>query len=50
MPYFLEANPNPEIAKVEDFAEAAAKDGLKYRDLLNRIVTLAIQRANAAGV
>ena len=49
IPYFLEANPNPEIAKVEDFAEAAAKDGLKYRDLLNRIVTLAIQRANAAG-
>ena len=50
IPYFLEANPNPEIAKVEDFAEAAAKDGIKYRDLLNRIVTLAIQRANAAGV
>ena len=50
IPYFLEANPNPEIAKVEEFAEAAAKDGLKYRDLLNRIVTLAIQRATAAGV
>lgn len=50
VPYFLEANPNPEIAKVEDFAEAAAKDGIKYRDLLNRIVTLGIQRAHAAGV
>ena len=49
-PYFLEANPNPEIAKLEDFAESAAKDGIKYRDLLNRIVTLAIQRATAAGV
>jgi D-alanine-D-alanine ligase len=49
-PYFLEANPNPEIAKVEDFAEAAAKDGIKYRDLLNRIVTLGIQRATMAGV
>ena len=50
IPYFLEANPNPEIAKVEDFAEAAAKDGLRYRKLLNRIVQLGIQRANAAGV
>ncbi len=47
IPYFLEANPNPEIAKIEEFAEAAAKDGIKYRDLLNRIVTLAIQRADA---
>ncbi len=50
IPYFLEANPNPEIARVEDFAEAALKDGLRYRKLLNRIVTLGIQRATAAGV
>src|SRR6201982_2709434 len=29
-PYFLEANPNPEIAKSEDFARAPQHDGLVY--------------------
>lgn len=43
-PYFLEANPNPEIAQSEEFAHAAAYDKLKYRDLLNRIVALGMQR------
>ena len=43
-PYFLEANPNPEIAQSEEFAHAAAHDKIKYRDLLNRIVALGIQR------
>jgi D-alanine-D-alanine ligase len=49
IPYFLEANPNPEIARSEDFAEAARYDGLKYRDLLRRILTLAIRRARSMG-
>jgi D-alanine-D-alanine ligase len=49
IPYFLEANPNPEIAKSEEFATAAEHDGLAYPDLLNRILTLGIRRA-AAGV
>jgi D-alanine-D-alanine ligase len=44
-PYFLEANPNPEIAQSEEFARAAAHDKLKYRDLLNRIVALGMQRS-----
>jgi D-alanine-D-alanine ligase len=44
VPYFLEANPNPEIAQSEEFAHAAAHDKIKYRDLLNRIVALAMQR------
>jgi len=48
-PYFLEANPNPEIAKIEEFATAAQHDGLKYPDLLNRILALGINRA-VAGV
>jgi D-alanine-D-alanine ligase len=47
-PYYIEANPNPEIAKVEEFASAARHDGLAYPDLLNRILALAINRAGAA--
>ena len=44
-PYFLEANPNPEIAKSEEFAEAALHDGIDYPTLLNRILALGISRA-----
>lgn len=47
IPFFLEANPNPEIAKIEEFAEAAAHDGIDYPLLLNKIVALGIQRARA---
>jgi D-alanine-D-alanine ligase len=46
-PYFIEANPNPEIARSEEFATAAAHDGIEYADLLNRIVMLGISRAKA---
>ena len=49
IPYFLEANPNPEIAKSEEFATAARHDGLAYPDLLHRILALGMSRA-AAGV
>ena len=45
IPYFLEANPNPEIAQIEEFAHAAAHDKINYRDLLNRIVALGMQRS-----
>ncbi len=48
--YFIEANPNPEIAKVEEFARSAQHDGLKYPDLLNRIIALGIARAKAGGI
>jgi D-alanine-D-alanine ligase len=48
VPYFLEANPNPEIAKIEVFAVSAANDGLAYPDLLRRVVALGISRARAA--
>ena len=37
IPYFLEANPNPEIAKVEDFAEAAPRRSVSRP--ADRIVT-----------
>ncbi len=44
-PYFIEANPNPEIASSEEFAQAALHDGLEYPDLLNRLLSLAIARS-----
>jgi D-alanine-D-alanine ligase len=46
-PYFIEANPNPEIAKSQEFAEAARHDGLDYTALLHRILALGISRAKA---
>ncbi len=36
--YFIEANPNPILADDEDFALSAAKAGLPYPDLIERIV------------
>ena len=45
--YFIEANPNPEIAKSQEFATAARHDGLDYPDLLHRILILGISRAKA---
>ena len=46
-PYFIEANPNPEIAKSQEFATAARHNGLDYPDLLHRILSLGISRAKA---
>ncbi len=46
-PYFLEANPNPEIAESQEFAAAARHDGIKYGDLLHRILALGMNRAAA---
>jgi D-alanine-D-alanine ligase len=37
--YVLEANPNPQIACAEDFAQSAALAGLPYSALLQRILT-----------
>lgn len=39
---FLEANPNPFLAKGEDFALSAEKAGLSYRDLIAKIVQLGL--------
>ena len=44
-PYFIEANPNPEIASSEELAQSALHDGIAYADLLNRILQLGLQRA-----
>jgi D-alanine-D-alanine ligase len=40
--YVLEANPNPQLAHGEDFAESAAHAGITYHDLLQRIVNLGL--------
>ena len=40
--YLLEANPNPQIAINEDFADSAAHSGLKYPQLLQKIITLGL--------
>ncbi|HSN81981.1 MAG TPA: ATP-grasp domain-containing protein [Polyangiales bacterium] len=43
--YFLEANPNPDIAEGEEFASAAQAAGIDYPALLQKIVNLGIRRA-----
>jgi len=40
--YVIEANPNPQLAYGEDFAESADRGGLKYEALLDRIVALGL--------
>jgi len=47
IPYFIEANPNPEIAESQEFAQAALHAGTSYADLLNKIVQLGLKRAGA---
>jgi D-alanine-D-alanine ligase len=37
---FLEANPNPSLAKIEDFAQSAAAAGLDYEALVERVLSL----------
>ena len=41
--YVLEANPNPNLAYGEDFAESAEVHGITYERLLERIMTLGIR-------
>ena len=43
-PWFLEANPNPEIAEYEEFASAAECAGIDYESLLQKIVSLGMRR------
>lgn len=43
--YFLEANPNPDIAKSEEFASAAELAGRTFPELIQRILQLGLQRA-----
>jgi len=41
--YVLEANPNPQLAYGEDFAESAECAGVEYPDLVQRIVNLGLR-------
>lgn len=45
--YFLEANPNPEIAEEEEFASSARAAGIEYPELLQRIVSLGVRHSRA---
>jgi D-alanine-D-alanine ligase len=41
--WVLEANPNPQIARGEDFAESAQKLGITYEAVLQRIINLGLR-------
>jgi D-alanine-D-alanine ligase len=43
-PYFLEANPNADIAYGDEFAEAAEAAGIEYEPLLNRLLAIGLGR------
>jgi D-alanine-D-alanine ligase len=42
-PWVLEANPNPQIARGEDFAASAEKAGISYEAVLQRILNLGLR-------
>jgi D-alanine-D-alanine ligase len=41
--WLLEANPNPQIARGEDFAASAEKAGISYEGVLQRIINLGLR-------
>lgn len=41
--FVIEANPNPQLAQGEDFAESARRAGVPYTRLIERIVALGLQ-------
>jgi D-alanine-D-alanine ligase len=48
VPYFLDANPNPDISDGEELASAAALVGMNYGDLISRILGFALKRGTAS--
>jgi len=42
-PYVIEANPNPQLAEAEDFAQSAMRADMPYAKLLERIMALGAQ-------
>jgi D-alanine-D-alanine ligase len=40
--FLLEANPNPQIARKEDFADSAEYAGVNYEELLQKLVILGL--------
>ncbi|HEV8329680.1 MAG TPA: hypothetical protein VGQ08_19605, partial [Nitrospiraceae bacterium] len=45
--YVLEANPNPQIAHDEDFADSAEKAGYSYKELLQELLHIGLRRRPA---
>lgn len=45
--YFLEANPNPDLTMGDEVSEAAGHIGITYKNLIKRIVQLALRRHRA---
>ena len=43
--YLLEANPNPQIARDEDFAQSAKHVGVDYEELIQRLLGFGMARA-----
>ena len=41
--FVIEANPNPQLAQSEDFAESARRAGISYAKLMERILALGLQ-------
>ena len=39
----IEANPNPQIAKGEDFAASAENAGMSYEAMLQRLINLGLR-------
>ncbi len=46
--YLLEANPNPQIAHAEDFADSAQHSGVDYEALLQKIIGLGLRYRTGA--
>ena len=46
--FLLEANPNSQIARDEDFADSAKHSGLDYESLLQKIITLGLSYRSGA--
>src|SRR6185503_6863961 len=46
--YLLEANPNPQIANHEDFADSANHSGVDYESLLQKIMALGLRYRTGA--
>ena len=41
--YVIEANPNPQLSPDEDFAQAAQAAGIKYEELIQRLLSLGLR-------
>ena len=46
--YLLEANPNPQIARAEDFADSAQHCGVDYESLLQKIIGVGLRYRTGA--